>query len=713
MFKQEFAVFFKVGYGLMDWQKLSKQIKQAMPPGVVTPVVVLALLAMIMLPLPPLLLDVLFTFNIALSLMILLVTAYAKRPIDFAIFPTILLVTTLLRLALNIASTRVILLEGHNGGDAAGHVIEAFGAFVIGGNYAVGLVVFAILVVINFVVITKGAGRVAEVSARFSLDSMPGKQMAIDADLNAGLISQEEAQKRRREVAQESGFYGSMDGASKFVKGDAIAGIIILFINIIGGFIIGMAQHGLPFGESVQIYTILTIGDGLVAQIPALLLSVATAIIVTRSSSDDRDMSEQANDQLLTNPQPLWMSAAILGVLGAIPGMPNAAFLTLAVLSAMTAWWITNSQKAKAGRVVEPEVEPQVDRSRPMELGWDDVQQVDPLGLEIGYRLIPMVDESQGGQLLERIKGVRRKLSVDLGFLIPSVHIRDNLDLAPNQYRISLMGVNIGSGDVYHDRELAINSGQVYGELSGIKTTDPTFGLDAVWIAKSDRDQAQTLGYTVVDAGTVISTHMSNLLQTHADELLGVEETQLLLDKMKTNSGKLVEEVLASPAKLPVIVQVLQNLLRDGIPIKDMRTILETILERAETTNADPNQLTIHVRAALGRFILQTIPGLGDTVEVFTLNPELDTMLNRSVLASGAAEGMLSIEPGLASNLVTLVTDQVRGREAQGKPSILLVHPNVRASLSRLFRYSIPSLVVLAYNEVPENRNLSVVATIG
>jgi len=700
------------GYYFMNWQQLLQKTKKAMPPGIVTPVLVLALLAMIMLPLHPLLLDVLFTFNIALSLMVLLVTAYARRPIDFAIFPTILLVTTLLRLALNIASTRVILLEGHNGTDAAGHVIEAFGAFVIGGNFAVGLVVFAILVVINFVVVTKGAGRVAEVSARFSLDSMPGKQMAIDADLNAGLITQEEAQKRRREVAQESGFYGSMDGASKFVKGDAIAGIIILFINIIGGFIIGMAQHGLPFGEAVEVYTMLTIGDGLVAQIPALLLSVATAIIVTRSSSDERDMSEQTNDQLLTNPQPLLMSAVIMGVLGVIPGMPNAAFLTLAVLSGIAAWWVTQNQKAKAGIVAEPEEVQATDRGRPMDLGWDDVQQVDPLGLEIGYRLIPMVDESQGGQLLERIKGVRRKLSVELGFLIPSVHIRDNLDLGPNHYRISLMGVVIGEGEIYPDRDLAINSGQVYGDLTGVTTKDPSFGLDAVWIAKTDRDQAQTLGYTVVDAGTVIATHMSELLNTHADELLGLEETQLLLDKMKKNAGKLVEAVLDA-VKLPVIVQVLQNLLRDGVPIKDMRTILETILERADTTNGDPNQLTIHVRAALGRFILQGIPGIGDAVEVFTLNPELENMLNKSVLATGAAEGMLSIEPGLAENLIRLITEQVKSREAQGKPSILLVHPNVRASLSRLFRYSISSLVVLAYNEVPENRNMSVVATIG
>lgn len=693
----------------MDWQRLFQQVKRAMPPGIVTPIVVLALLAMIMLPLPPLLLDVLFTFNIALSLMILLVTAYAKRPMDFAVFPTILLVTTLLRLALNIASTRVILLEGHNGADAAGHVIEAFGAFVIGGNYAVGLVVFSILVVINFIVVTKGAGRVAEVSARFTLDSMPGKQMAIDADLNAGLITQEQAQTRRKEVAQEADFYGSMDGASKFVKGDAIAGIIILFINVIGGFIIGMAQHDLPFGQSVEIYTMLTIGDGLVAQIPALLLSVAAAIIVTRST-DDKDMSQQMSDQLLTNPQPLIMSSAIMGVLGLIPGMPNVAFLLLSAIAGGAAWWLAKQRKMKAETPVETATE--VEDTKPPELGWDDVQQVDTLGLEIGYRLIPMVDVSQGGQLLERIKGVRRKLSQELGFLVPSVHIRDNLDLTANQYRISMMGVVIGEGDVYPDRDLAINSGQVYGDLNGIKTKDPTFGLDAVWIAKTDRDQAQTLGYTVVDAGTVIATHLSQLLQDNSDELLGLEETQQLLDRMKATSGKLVEEVTKS-ITLPVIVQVLQNLLRERVPVRDMRTILEALIEKADLTNKEPTQLTVHVRAALGKFILQNIPGVEDTVEVMTLDPNLEQMLVKATQSPGAPDGQLAIEPSLAEKMSRLISEQTQMREMQGKASILLVNPFIRAPLARLFRYSLPSLTVLSYNEVPESRQISVIAAIG
>jgi flagellar biosynthesis protein FlhA len=693
----------------MDWQRLFQQVKRAMPPGIVTPIVVLALLAMIMLPLPPLLLDVLFTFNIALSLMILLVTAYAKRPMDFAVFPTILLVTTLLRLALNIASTRVILLEGHNGADAAGHVIEAFGAFVIGGNYAVGLVVFSILVVINFIVVTKGAGRVAEVSARFTLDSMPGKQMAIDADLNAGLITQEQAQTRRKEVAQEADFYGSMDGASKFVKGDAIAGIIILFINVIGGFIIGMAQHDLPFGQSVEIYTMLTIGDGLVAQIPALLLSVAAAIIVTRST-DDKDMSQQMSDQLLTNPQPLIMSSAIMGVLGLIPGMPNVAFLLLSAIAGGAAWWLAKQRKIKAETPVETATE--VEDTKPPELGWDDVQQVDTLGLEIGYRLIPMVDVSQGGQLLERIKGVRRKLSQELGFLVPSVHIRDNLDLTANQYRISMMGVVIGEGDVYPDRDLAINSGQVYGDLNGIKTKDPTFGLDAVWIAKTDRDQAQTLGYTVVDAGTVIATHLSQLLQDNSDELLGLEETQQLLDRMKATSGKLVEEVTKS-ITLPVIVQVLQNLLRERVPVRDMRTILEALIEKADLTNKEPTQLTVHVRAALGKFILQNIPGVEDTVEVMTLDPNLEQMLVKATQSPGAPDGQLAIEPSLAEKMSRLISEQTQMREMQGKASILLVNPFIRAPLARLFRYSLPSLTVLSYNEVPESRQISVIAAIG
>lgn len=692
----------------MDWRQLAQQVQNALPKGLGTPLLVIALLAMMILPLPALLLDMLFTFNIALSLMILMVTVYAKKPLDFAVFPTILLVATLLRLALNIASTRIILMEGHNGGDAAGHVIEAFGNFVIGGNFAVGLVVFAILIVINFVVVTKGAGRVAEVSARFALDSLPGKQMAIDADLNAGLITQEQAQARRREVAAESEFYGSMDGASKFVRGDAIAGIIILFINIIGGFIIGMAQHGLPFGESVQIYTLLTIGDGLVAQIPALLLSVAAALMVTRSG-ENVEISQQMNDQLLTNPNPLILSAGVLFLMGIIPGMPNVAFLSLAALTGAGAWWLVNKQK-QAAQVDSQPVEMSDDSvGKPPELGWDDVQQVDTLGLEIGYRLIPMVDTAQDGQLLERIKGVRRKLSQELGFLIPSVHIRDNLELSPNQYRISMMGVTLGSGEVYHDRDLAINSGQVYGQLNGIATKDPTFGLDAVWISKQDRDQAQTLGYTVVDSGTVIATHLSQILQDNADELLGLEEVQQILNRVKQTSEKLVEEA-TKEVPLALLVQILQNLLRERIPVRDMRTILEALIERVGQTK-DLAQLTVHVRTALGKFILQNIPGVGDVVEVMTLDPSLEQVLLKSM--QGAPEGQLAIEPSLAERVSQRLNEQVQQREMVGKPAILLVNPFVRAPLARLFRYSIPSLVVLSYSEIPESRQINVFASIG
>jgi flagellar biosynthesis protein FlhA len=661
---------------------------------------------MMILPLPAFMLDILFTFNIALSLMVLMVTVYAKKPLDFAVFPTILLVTTLLRLALNIASTRIILMEGHNGGAAAGHVIEAFGNFVIGGNYAVGLVVFAILIVINFVVVTKGAGRVAEVSARFALDSMPGKQMAIDADLNAGLITQEQAQVRRKEVASESDFYGSMDGASKFVRGDAIAGIIILFINIIGGFIIGMAQHGLPFGQAVETYTLLTIGDGLVAQIPALLLSVAAALMVTRNA-DDRLMSDQMSDQLLTDPKPLAISAGIMALIGVVPGMPNLAFLSLAAISGTGAWWLMKQKKVAENAPPLAAVEEAP--TRPPDLGWDDVQQVDTLGLEIGYRLIPMVDTAQGGQLLERIKGVRRKLSQELGFLVPSVHIRDNLDLSANHYRISMMGVTLGSGDVYPDRDLAINSGQVYGELNGIATKDPTFGLDAIWISKQDRDQAQTLGYTVVDAGTVIATHLSQILQDNADELLGLEEVQQLLDRMKASAGKLVEEV-TKDVPMASIVQVLQNLLRERVSVRDMRTILEALLERSGQTK-DPTQLTVHVRTALGKFILQNIPGVEEVVEVMTLEPNLEQILLKSM--QGAPEGQLAIEPSLAEKLSQSLSAQVQAREMEGKAAILLVNPFVRAPLARLFRYSLPSLVVLSYSEVPESRQINVFAAIG
>ncbi|WEJ63393.1 flagellar biosynthesis protein FlhA [Thiomicrorhabdus lithotrophica] len=694
----------------MDFTQITNKIKANLNSSLGVPIAVLALLGMVTIPLPTFLLDVFFTFNIALSLVVLMVTLYAKRPLDFAVFPTIILLATLFRLSLNIASTRVILLEGHNGGASAGQVIEAFGEFVIGGNFAVGLVVFAILVVINFVVITKGAGRVAEVSARFTLDSMPGKQMAIDADLNAGLITQEEAQVRRSEIATEADFYGSMDGASKFVRGDAVAGILILFINLIGGFAIGVGQHDLSFSDAAEVYTLLTLGDGLVAQIPALLLSTATAIIVTRvTGSDKKDMGEQMQMQMFSSPKALGTTAGIVGFMGLIPGMPNLAFLAFASVAGGGAYLIYKQQKSltKVEPVIPDDTETE---SKPADLSWDDVQAVDVLGLEVGYRLIPMVDQAQNGQLLDRVKGVRRKVSQELGFLVPPVHIRDNLDLKPNQYRVMLMGVPSGEGEVFPDKDLAINPGQVFGEISGVATKDPTFGLDAVWIANSDQDQAQALGYTVVDASTVVATHVSQLVQDYAYELLGHDETQQLLDKLKVSSPKLVEELVPDKLPLATVVRILQNLLQEKVSIRDMRTILETLTEKAATTQ-DSSELTIYVRTALGRSIIQDIVGQDEELKVITLDPSLEQILLQAT--QGAPEGQLAIEPGLAERLHTTLKEESQKLELAGQSAVLLVAPQIRSQLARLFRYSLPTLYILAYSEVPENRQISVVASVG
>ncbi|BBP43149.1 flagellar biosynthesis protein FlhA [Thiosulfativibrio zosterae] len=694
----------------MDLNYLLGKLKNSFSQGLGIPIAILALLAMVVVPLPPFLLDVFFTFNIALSLVVLMVTLYAKRPLDFAIFPTIILLTTLFRLALNIASTRVILLEGHNGGEAAGNVIASFGEFVIGGNFAVGLVIFAILVVINFVVITKGAGRVAEVSARFTLDSMPGKQMAIDADLNAGLITQEQAQERRKDITAEADFYGSMDGASKFVRGDAVAGIIILFINMIGGFAIGVGQHDMAFADATEVYIVLTLGDGLVAQIPSLLLSTATAIIVTRVTGDTRDMNEQLSDQMFANPKALGMTSGIVGVFGIIPGMPNVAFLTFAAITGAGAYFIYKRQDKKpAPEAMLAENIESTDTKSP-ELSWDDVQTVDVLGLEVGYRLIPMVDQSQNGQLLERVKGVRRKVSQELGFLVPPVHIRDNLDLKPNQYKIMLMGVSSGGGEVFPDKELAINPGQVYGKIPGTATKDPTFGLDAVWINPADRDQAQALGYTVVDASTVVATHISQIIQDYAFDLLGFDETQKLLDKLKASSPKLVDELIPDRLSLATLVKVLQNLLQEKVSIRDLRTIVEALSEYAGKTQS-PNDLTIHVRTALGRSIVQDIVGPDAELKVITLEPRLEQLLLQAT--QGAPEGQLAIEPGLAERLHGTLKEESQKLEMQGDAAILIVAPQIRAQLARLFRYSLPSLHILAYSEVPENRQISVVANVG
>ncbi len=677
--------------------------------GLGVPVLLILILAMMVVPLPPLMLDMLFTFNITLSLVVLLVTVYVMRPLDFAVFPTVILVATLLRLALNVASTRVVLLHGHEGPGAAGHVIESFGEFVIGGNYAVGLMVFIILIVINFVVITKGAGRVSEVSARFTLDALPGKQMAIDADLNAGLITQDEARTRRAEVAQEADFYGSMDGASKFVRGDAVAGIIIMIVNVIGGLIVGMAQHGMGAGDAAQTYVLLTIGDGLVAAIPALILSTATAIIVTRVTAS-QDMGEQITKQMIADPRVLGVTAGIMGGMGLVPGMPNFAFLTLAALAGAGAYFMAQRQKRAAMEPAVPMPVPAEKRPETKELTWEDVPPVDVIGLEVGYGLIPLVDRNQGGQLMQRIKGVRKKLSQDLGFLVPSVHIRDNLDLSPTAYRISLNGVPIGQAEVFPDREMAINPGTVHGKVRGVDTRDPAFGLEAVWIDTSQREHAQALGYTVVDASTVIATHLSQILQDNAQEIFGYEEAQQLLDTLKQSAPKLVEDLVPRALPLTAVVQVLRNLLEERLPIRDMRSIAETLAQHAPRSQ-DSATLTALVRMTLGRMIVQHLNGLAPELPVITLEPALEQLLLSAT--QGAMEGAPGIEPGLAERLHNSLQDACRKQDMSGQPAILLVAPALRAWLARMVRHSIPTLNVLSYNEVPDNKPVKVVSTVG
>jgi flagellar biosynthesis protein FlhA len=679
--------------------------------GVGTPLLVLAALGMVILPLPPFLLDILFSFNIALALVVLLVTVYTMKPLEFGMFPAVLLIATIMRLALNVASTRVVLLEGHNGGDAAGKVIEAFGSVVIGGNYAVGLVVFLILIIINFVVITKGAGRISEVSARFTLDAMPGKQMAIDADLNAGFISADEARKRRDEVTREADFYGSMDGASKFVKGDAIAGIVILAINIIGGLFVGMIQHDLSFSRAMEVYTLLTIGDGLVAQLPSLLLSIGTAIVVTRQN-ESHNMGEQFKTQL-GNEKSLYIAAGILITMGLVPGMPHIAFLSLGVLLGYLAYY-TQQQKAKAedeqaqqeakgGDVVAKQQDLK-------ELGWDDVQPVDVIGLEVGYRLIPLVDQAQGGELLSRIKGVRKKLSQELGFLVPPVHIRDNLELDPNEYRITLMGVSSGNGELKHGDELAINPGQVFGPINGIATKDPAFGLEAVWIKPEQKDEAHSLGYTVVDAATVVATHISQLLTNNASLLLGHEEVQNLLDMLAKSHPRLVEGLVPDILPLTTIVKVLQNLLNEGVAIRDMRSIVQTLVEYGPRSQ-DPDVLTSAVRISLRRLIVQDAVGGADEIPVITLAPELEQMLHHSLQNAGD-EGA-GIEPGLAERLQTSLREAHQTQEMLGDPSILLTSGMLRSVLSRFVKHTIPGLRVMSYQEVPDERQIKIVSSVG
>lgn len=669
------------------------------------PVLILMVLAMMVLPLPAFVLDIFFTFNIAISILVLLVAVNTQKTLDFSVFPTVLLVTTLLRLSLNVASTRIVMLQGHTGPDAAGKVIEAFGHFLVGGNFAVGIVVFLILVVINFVVITKGAGRVAEVSARFTLDAMPGKQMAIDADLNAGLIGEEEARRRRTEIARESEFYGSMDGASKFVRGDAVAGIIIMLLNIIGGLVVGVLQHNMELAMAAKNYTLLTIGDGLVAQIPGLIISIAAGMVVTRVS-DDRDIGQQVLGQMFKSGKAIAITAAILGLLGMIPGMPNLVFLLLAATMGWFAWRMMERERHVVERPVQVAPPP---IQEAVEASWSDVSPLDVLGLEVGYRLIPLVDKAQDGELLRRIRGIRKKFAQEVGFLVSPVHIRDNLELKPNAYRILLKGVEVGQGEAYSGQYLAINPGRVAGTLNGNATKDPAFGLPAVWVDAAQRDQAQAYGYTVVDASTVVATHLNHLILTHAGELLGRQEVQQLLDHLGKEMPKLVEDLVPKVLPLGTLQKILQGLLEEGVHIRDMRTIIETVADHAtRTQNAD--DLVTQVRTALGRAIVQQLfPGNGE-MQVMSLDPTLERLLAQAVSGGGANA---SFEPGLADTLLREAAAAAERQEALGLPAVLLVPASLRLLLSRFLRRSVPQLKVLSHNEVPEHRIIKVTSIIG
>ena len=669
------------------------------------PIIIIMLLAMMILPLPAIALDALFTFNIALSILVLLVGLQTAKPLDFIAFPTVLLVTTMLRLSLNVASTRVVLTEGHTGPDAAGKVIEAFGHFLIGGNYTVGIVVFVILTIINFVVVTKGAGRIAEVGARFTLDAMPGKQMAIDADLNAGLIGEADARARRNEVSQEAEFYGAMDGASKYVRGDAVAGILVIVINIIGGLIVGVVQHDLSFGDAIKNYTLLAIGDGLVAQIPALIISVAAGVVVSRVA-DDRDIGNQLMEQLLSKPRAIYVTSAIIAGLGLVPGMPHFAFLVLAALLAGVAYSAEKKQQVKAA---EPEKAPVPVADSP-EASWDDVMPVDVIGLEVGYRLIPLVDTVQGGDLLKRIKGLRKKFAQEVGFLPPPIHIRDNLELRPAGYRITLKGVEIASGESLPGQYLAIDPGNVTGPLSGTPTIDPAFGLPAVWIEGNMRDQAQAMGYTVVDTSTVIATHLNHMITSHAAELLGRQEVQQLLDHIGKESPKLVEDLVPKLLSLSAVQKVLQNLLVEGVHIRDMRTIIETLSEYGPRVQ-DTDELTALVRVQLGRAIVQQLFPSGNEVPVMTLDHNLERLLMQALQAS--ANGGAALEPGLAETLSVQTANAAKQQEQMGLVPVLLVPGTLRTALSKFLRRAAPRLRVLSHEELPDTKTIRVTSLIG
>jgi len=673
--------------------------------ALMAPIFIVMVLSMMVLPLPSFALDLLFTFNIAMALMVMMVAANLVRPLDFAAFPTVLLITTLLRLSLNMASTRVVLLEGHTGPGAAGHVIESFGHFLIGGNFAVGLIVFAILVVINFIVVTKGAERIAEVGARFTLDAMPGKQMAIDADLNAGLIDEATAKRRRVEVGDEAEFFGSMDGASKFVRGDAMAGILILFINIIGGFIVGVVQHGLSASEAADSYIVLAVGDALVAQIPGLLISVAAAMVVSRVGKEE-DSGSQIRNQLFGSPKALGITAGIVGLLGLIPGMPHLVFLIIAG----AAGWLSRFQSQKIAREAAAAKIEVVAPPKPAdaEAGWDDVTPVDVLGLEVGYRLIALVDKTRSGDLLARIKGVRKKFAQDVGFLPPSVHIRDNLELKPSMYRVTLRGAVIGEGEAFPGMHLAINPGGTTLQLAGTKCVDPAFGLPAVWIEEKQRESAQMAGYTVVDCPTVVATHLSHLMQVNAARLLGRNEVQMLVEHVTKLAPKLIEDVIPKMIGIAPLQKVLQLLLEEGVHIRDFRSIVESLAEHAGTVT-DPAELARRIRTHIAPAIVQQIYGPVRELDVIALEPDLERMVTQALTSPHGAV----LDPGVADTLTRQAADTARRQEDKGHPACLLVPDTLRAPLARLLKRAAPRLKVLAHSEIPETHSIRIGSIIG
>ncbi len=671
--------------------------------ALMAPMFIIMVLSMMVLPLPPFALDLLFTFNIAMALMVMIVASYMLRPLDFAAFPTVILLTTLLRLSLNVASTRVVLLEGHTGPGAAGAVIESFGHFLIGGNFAVGLIVFAILVVINFMVVTKGAERIAEVGARFTLDAMPGKQMAIDADLNAGLIDEKEARRRRLEVGEEAEFFGSMDGASKFVRGDAMAGLLILVINIIGGFIIGVVQHDLTAAQAADSYILLAVGDALVAQIPAMLISVAAAMVVSRVGKE-KDVGTQITAQVFNSPRSLAITAGVIGLLGIIPGMPHVVFILISGGLGYAAYWMHGRDKRAAEAPPPAAPEPVANG----EASWDDLVPVDTLGLEVGYRLIALVDKTREGDLLARIKGVRKKFAQEVGFLPPPVHIRDNLELKPSMYRLTLRGALVGEGEAFPGMWLAINPGHATQRLIGTPTTDPAFGLPAVWIEETQREAAQMAGFTVVDCSTVVATHLSHLMQLHAARLLGRVETQQLVEHVTKLAPKLIEDVVPKMVLIPVLQRILQLLLEEGVHIRDMRSIIESLAEHASSIT-DPAELARRIRVHLAPSIVQQIYGPVRELDVIALEPGLERLVTQALnSAHGAA-----LDPGVADTLARSATDAAKRQEDLGHPACLLVPDLIRAPMARLLRRAAPRLRVLSHSEIPETHSIRIGSIIG